>query len=165
MPSGHHSALIRAAQPADVPLLLHFIQQLALAEDFPGPVVVTEVDLQRRLFGAEQLAEAVIVECEQRPVGFAVFYQTFSTTTGKAGLHLDDVYLEPAMQGRGLGKQVFAWLAAEALRRDCARLEWWSLRWNEQANAFYGRIHASVREELQIYRLDRDAMQRLTEHS
>lgn len=161
MPSENGSVLIRAAQPGDVPLLLRFIQQLAEAEGFPGPVAVTEADLLRRLFGAEQLAEAVIVEYEQRPVGFAVFYLTFATTTGKAGLHLDDVYLEPAMQGRGLGRQLFAWLAAEALRRDCARFEWWSLRWNEQANAFYQRLHASARDELQIYRLDRDGMKRV----
>lgn len=154
-------AHIRYATPEDVPLIRQFIHDLAAAEQHPGPVMVTDADLLRRLFGPEKLAEAVIVESQQQSVGFAVFYQTFSTTTGQAGLHLDDVYLNAAVRGQGIGKQVFAWLAAEALRRDCARFEWWSLRWNAEANAFYGRIQASRRDELQIYRLERDGMRRL----
>lgn len=157
----HTAAQIRYATSEDVPLILRFIHELAAAEQFPGPVMVTEADLQRRLFGPEKLAEAIIVELQQRPVGFAVFYLTFATTTGQAGLHLDDVYLDASVRGQGIGKQVFVWLAGEALRRDCARFEWWSLRWNEQANRFYGRIQASLREELQVYRLDRDSMRQL----
>ena len=154
-------AHIRYATPEDVPLIRQFIHDLAAAEQYPEPLAVTEADLQRRLFGPEKLAEAIIVELQQRPVGFAVFYLTFATTTGQAGLHLDDVYLDASVRGQGIGKQVFVWLAGEALRRDCARFEWWSLRWNEQANRFYGRIQASLREELQVYRLDRDSMRQL----
>lgn len=158
MPSERIPAQIRPASPADVPLIRQFIHDLAAAEQHPGPVLVSEADLLRRLFGPEKLADAIIVEWQQQPVGFAVYYFNFSTTTGKPGLHLDDVYLAASVRGQGIGKQVFRWLAAEALRRDCARFEWWSLRWNAEANAFYGRIQASLRDELQIYRLERDGM-------
>lgn len=161
MSSERALAHIRPASPDDVPLIRQFIHDLAASEQHPGPVQVTEADLQRRLFGADKLADAIIVEWQQQPVGFAVYYFNFSTTTGKPGLHLDDVYLAASVRGQGIGKQVFRWLAAEALRRDCARFEWWSLRWNAEANAFYGRIHASLREELQIYRLERDGMLQL----
>jgi GNAT superfamily N-acetyltransferase len=155
------AAHIRAATSADVSLIRQFILDLAEVEQYPGPVAVTEADLHRRLFGPEKLAEALIVEWQQRPIGFAVFYMTFSTTTGKAGLHLEDVYLDASARGQGIGKQVFAWLAAEALRRDCARFEWWSLRWNDEANAFYRHMQASHREELQVFRLDRGGMERI----
>lgn len=161
MPAEQAPAQIRAASSTDVPLIRQFIHDLAVSEQHPGPVQVTEADLQRRLFGPDKLADAIIVEWQQKPVGFAVFYLNFSTTTGKPGLHLDDVYLDACVRGQGIGKQVFRWLAAEALRRDCARFEWWSLRWNAEANAFYGKIHASLREELQIYRLERDGMMQL----
>ena len=161
MPAKQIPAQIRPATVADVSLIYQFIHDLADAEQHPGPVVVTEADLQRRLFGSEKLADAIVVEWQQNPVGFAVYYQTFSTTTGQAGLHLDDVYLDASVRGQGIGRQVFAWLAAEALRRDCARFEWWSLRWNDDANRFYGAIQASLQDELQVYRLDRDGMRRL----
>ena len=161
MPSEHALVHIRPASPGDVPWIRQFIHDLAAAEQHPGSVLVSEADLQRRLFGPEKLADTIIVEWQQKPVGFAVYYLNFSTTTGKPGLHLDDVYLDACARGQGIGKQVFRWLAAEALHRECARFEWWSLRWNAEANAFYGRIQASLRDELQIYRLEREGMLQL----
>lgn len=143
---------IRPATPLDLDLLLRLIHELALAEAFPFEVTVSAESLRQSLFGSKPSAEAVIAECGSEVAGFAVFYETFATTTGRRGLHLDDLFIRPAFQGRGLGRQLLAHVARVASHRQCARFEWWSLKTNAQAIAFYEALGVRPLEELLVFR-------------
>lgn len=143
---------IRPATPSDLELLLQLIHELVLAEQFPFEVTVTVTDLKQSLFGPRPAAEAVIAEYESEVVGFAVFYETFATTTGRRGLHLDDLFIRPSHQGRGLGRQLLSYVARVASSRHCARFEWWSLRTNTRAIEFYKGLGGRPMEELLIFR-------------
>jgi len=143
---------IRPATPSDVELLLRLIHELALAEQFPFDVTANETDLRNSLFGPKPAAEAVIAECGSEVAGFAVFYETFATTTARRGLHLDDLFIRPAFQGKGLGRKLFEHIGHIAHARECARFEWWSLRTNTKAIAFYDALGARPMEELLVFR-------------
>lgn len=151
------------AQPGDAPELLEFIKELAEAESFPDEVTVTEKDLLENLFGADSSAEAVIGYLGDDPVGFAVFYQTFATTTGKRGLHIDDLFVRPQVQSMGFGKQLLGYLANLARERGCGRMEWWVLEWNDQATGFYQSIGARQLGHLEIFRLAGDSLEAVAE--
>jgi len=144
---------ITRARETDTPLILSLIKELAEVEKFPFDVTVTETDLKASLFGEQPAAEVIISYLEKEPVGFAVYYQTFATTTGRPGLHLDDLYVRPQFQGNGFGKRILAHLARLARDRGCARFEWWALEWNEKAIRFYESIGARNMQELRIFRL------------
>ncbi len=144
---------IRRALPGDAALLAELIRELAVAEDFPHPVTVTADDLLASLFGARPAAEALIAEADGAVAGFAVYYETFATTTGKRGLHLDDLFVRPAFQGLGLGKALLAHVAGIALQRGCGRLEWWALASNHDALRFYAAAGAQRRDELVVHRV------------
>ena len=115
---------IAAARIEQTPLILKFIQELAIFEKFPFDVTVTEDDLEKNLFAPKSRAEAIICYMDETPCGFAVFYNTFSTTTGKPGLHLDDLFILPEYQGQGIGKKVLQYLSNIAKEQGCARFEW-----------------------------------------
>ncbi len=153
---------IRQAQASDAELLICFIRELALAEDLPYPVTVTEDDLLENLFGSRPVAEALIGFSSESPACFAVFYETFSTTTGRRGLHLDDLFVRPQYQGSGYGKAMLQYVAAIAESRKCARLEWWTLRTNERALGFFQSVGARRLNELVIHRAENVEIQRLT---
>ncbi len=144
---------IRQAEESDVTLILILIKELAKAEGFPHEVSVTETDLKKNLFGDNPAAEVLLFYLNDEPAGFVVYYQTFSTTTGKTGLHLDDMYIRPNFQGRGIGKKALGTLASIAYKRGCGRFEWWALKWNEKAVGFYENIGARKMSELRIFRL------------
>ena len=144
---------ILVATKEDAELILHFIKKLAIAEEFPFEVSVTKEDLENNLFTSSN-AEAVILYVDKEPCGFAVFYYTFSTTTGKRGLHLDDLYIEPDHQGKGLGKKVMDYLSQLAISKKCARFEWWALKTNDSAIKFYNNIGAKSLDELTVFRLE-----------
>ena len=150
---------IMQASPADVPLLLEFIQELAEQEEFPDELTVTEQDLRENLFGADPAAGAVIGYVQGDPVSFAVFYPTFSTSTGKRGLHLDDLFVRPRARGMGIGKKMLGYLANLARERGCARFEWWALEWNERAIAFYEGVGARNLGHLRVFRLSDDSLE------
>ena len=145
---------IRPAKKDDAELILRYIKELVEAEKFPFDVSVTKADIETNLFGAAPVAEALIIQQGPGPCGFAVFYHTFSTTTGRRGLHLDDLYIEPKAQGQGLGKKVFSYLARLALDRDCARFEWWAVKTNVDAIRLYRNMGAKDLDEISIFRLD-----------
>lgn len=147
---------IRHVTIDDVPLLLHLIRELAAVEDYPHPLTVSEDDLRASLFGPHPAAEAVLGEVAGEAAAFAVFYESFATTTGRRGLHLDDLLVRPRYQGAGYGKAMLAHVAALAVERRCARFEWWSLRSNEAAHRFYAGIGARQMEELVVHRLQGD---------
>lgn len=153
--------LIRPAEPGDVEVLHRFIVELAEAEQFPGPVTARPQQLAEALFGRSPVAEAVVATIDGQPAGFALFYLTYSTVLGRAGMHLEDLYVRPGYRGSGLGRTLLGHLAALALRRGCARLEWWVLHTNESALRFYRRLHARNLDEIAVLRLDGDLLHNL----
>ncbi len=154
---------IARAIETDTPLILSLIKELSEVEKFPFDITVTEADLKTSLFGEHPAAEVIIGYLEEEPVGFALYYQTFATTTGRPGLHLDDLYVRPQFQGSGIGKKILGHLATLARDRGCARFEWWALEWNEKAIGFYESIGARNMQELRIFRLGQQDIQRVSD--
>ena len=155
------SLTIRLATRTDVPLILRFIRGLAEYERLPDAVVATEALLAEQLFGSHPGAEVLIAEWDGAPAGFALFCQNFSTFLGRRGLWLEDLYVEPAHRGQGIGKALLARLAATAIERDCGRLEWSVLDWNSDAIGFYRSLGAFAMDEWTTYRVIGDALVQL----
>lgn len=152
---------LRLATRADVPLILHFIRGLAEYERLPHAVVATEALLAEQLFGAQPGAEVLIAEWDGAPAGFALFCHNFSTFLGRRGLWLEDLFVEPACRGRGIGKALLARLAAIAVERGCGRLEWSVLDWNVDAIGFYHSLGAVAMDEWTTFRVTGDALVQL----
>ena len=152
---------IRPAMPADVPVILRFVHELAVFEREPEAVRATEAMLAAALFGDRPAAEAVLAEMAGEPVGFALFFHNFSTWEGRRGLYLEDLYVTPAARGQGAGAALLRHLAALAVARDCARFEWSVLDWNEDAIAFYRAMGATGQDEWTVQRVSGAALQRL----
>jgi GNAT superfamily N-acetyltransferase len=153
---------IRPATPADVPLILGFIRELAEYERAPHAVVATEDLLHQHLFGAG-LGRGPIAECLMGlvngvPEGFAVFFHNFSTWTGRPGVYLEDLFVRPSARGVGLGKALFAAVGAIAKARGCARYEWSVLDWNTPAIEFYTHFGASPMSEWTVHRMTEPAI-------
>lgn len=144
--------VIRRATVSDVPLVLEFIQKLAEYEKLLHEVVATEEILYQSLF-VEKKAEVVIGEENRQPVGFALFFHNFSTFVGRKGLYLEDLFVLPEKRGLGYGKALIKHLAALAVERNCGRMEWVCLDWNEPSIKFYKSIGAVPMEDWTIYRL------------
>jgi GNAT superfamily N-acetyltransferase len=152
---------LRAAAPADVPVILNFIRELAVYERAPDAVKMTEAQLHDALFGEKPRAEALLVEIAGAPQGFAAWYESFNTWTGRPGLYLEDLYVTPAARGQGAGKLIFQHLAGIAVKRGYARMEWSVLDWNEPAIKFYKSRGAEALDEWTKYRLTGEALQAL----
>lgn len=135
-------ATLRLAGPGDVPIILGFIQALAAFEHLSHEVEATEEDLSRSLFGSPVRAEALIAEIGGVPVGFALWFYNFSTFRGRHGLFVEDVYIDPAHRGSGIGRQIFRFLARHAISQGCARMDWDVLNWNVKAVQFYRSLGA-----------------------
>lgn len=155
------SLVIRPAVEDDVPLVLALIKELAEYERMSDQVVATEADVRLALFGVTRCAEAVIAALGETPVGFALFFHSFSTFLAKPGLHLEDLYVKPAFRGRGFGRRLLAHLARVACERGCGRFEWAVLDWNDLAIRSYRRVGAVPMDEWTVYRLTGPALDRL----
>ena len=153
--------VIRTAAEDDVPLVLALIKELAEYERMADQVVATEADVHRSLFGAIPHAEAVIATLGETPVGFALFFHSFSTFLAKPGLYLEDLYVKEEFRGRGFGRQLLVHLARIATSRGCSRFEWSVLDWNDVAIRSYRRAGAVPLDEWTVYRLTGDALDRL----
>lgn len=149
---------IRPATPADVPLILRLVRELAEFEREPDAVKATEPMLEAALFGERPAAEAVIAEVDGTPMGFALFFQNFSTWTGRPGIYLEDLYVTPAARGVGVGTALLRHLAGIALTRGCGRFEWAVLDWNEPAIQFYRAMGAVGMDEWRVQRVAGDAL-------
>jgi GNAT superfamily N-acetyltransferase len=149
---------IRDAVPADVPVIAELIRQLARFEKLEDEVVLTDERLGAGLFGARPYAEALMAEVDGDPVGFALFFHTFSTFLAMPGLYLEDLFVLPDHRGRGVGRALLAHLARLALERGCGRLEWAVLDWNREAIRFYERLGARPNSEWSVYRLAGEAL-------
>lgn len=152
---------IRPAAPGDVPDLLRLIRELAEYEKLADMAVGTPAMLHEALFGARPAAEAMVAERGGRAVGFALYFTTFSTFLCKPGLYLEDLFVEPAHRGAGIGKALLARLAKLAAERGCGRLEWRVLDWNEPSIRFYESLGASLMKEWVLVRMTRPEFERL----
>jgi GNAT superfamily N-acetyltransferase len=152
---------IRPAEPADVPVVAELIRQLARFEKLEKAVVLTEELLQAGLFGSRPYAEAVLAEEDGEPIGFALFFHTFSTFLARAGLYLEDLFVLPEHRDRGVGRALLSHLAQLAIERGCGRMEWAVLNWNKEAIRFYERLGAHPNSEWTVYRLTGEALQTL----
>jgi GNAT superfamily N-acetyltransferase len=155
---------IRLAERNDVPTILALIRELAEYERAPNEVVATENQLREVLFGSHPAAEVLLGEEAGEPVCFALFFHNFSTWMGRRGLYLEDLFVRPAMRGKGYGKALLVRLAQIAKERDCGRMEWAVLDWNEPAIQFYRKLGATPNEEWTIFRLTREGIVGLAEN-
>jgi GNAT superfamily N-acetyltransferase len=147
------SHTLRPATPADLPSIVGLITELALFEKLEHLVVVTPESLRPHLFGPRPVAEAVVGEVGGSVVAFALFFTNFSTFLGQPGLYLEDLYVQPAHRGTGLGKALLQHLGALAVARGCGRFEWSVLDWNQRAIDFYEKMGAAVMPDWRICRL------------
>lgn len=144
----------RPAVPVDLPLIAVLIRELAEYEKLSDKVRFDEAGLWLNLFGPKPAAEALIGELDGEPQGFALFFTTFSTFEGRPGLWLEDLFVRERARGRGLGKALLRAVAAEAVRRGCARLEWAVLDWNTPAVGFYRKLGAQPMDGWTTMRVD-----------
>jgi len=155
------TVVVRSAAVGDVPVLLALIRALAEFEKLSHQVVATEATLKASMFGSRQYAEALIAEVDGAPVGFALFFHSFSTFLGEPGLYLEDLFVRPEARSHGIGLQLMSELARVALGRGCRRFEWSVLDWNERALSFYRRLGAEPMAEWTVQRLTGAALERL----
>ena len=156
---------VRPAVPEDIPTILRFIRELAAYEREPDAVVATEAGLLRDGWQEPVRFKSLIAEYEGEPVGFALYFWTYSTWVGHHGIRLEDLYVTPAMRKRGIGKALLQRLAQIAVDEGCTRLEWDVLDWNTPAIAVYERLGAKIMTEWRIMRLSDDALKALAESS
>ena len=161
-------ASIRFAEPRDVEAIVGLIRELAEFERLGHLVKATPEALHRHLFGARPVVEALVADppddaaaAATGPVGFALFFTNFSTFLAQPGLYLEDLYVQPAHRGRGVGRALLERLAALAVERGCGRFEWSVLDWNAGAIRFYERMGATVMPEWRICRVTGAALERL----
>ena len=152
------SVSIHLATIDDCATLLSLVRGLAEYERLSHAVIATEESFERHLFGTEKAAEAIIAVDDQTPVGFALFFTTFSTFLGKPGIYLEDLFVQPDARGKGIGGLLLKHVAKLAVDRDCGRLEWSVLNWNEPAIRFYEAQGAKPLDEWTLYRLTGDAL-------
>lgn len=144
---------LRFAVPEDVPIILDLIQGLAEFEKLAEHCVATEELLQAHLFGDRRYAEVVIAQRQDEPIGFALFFHTFSTFLARPGIYLEDLFVKPEWRGRGVGRALLQRLARLAVDRGCGRLEWAVLDWNNGAIRFYSRLGAEPLDDWTTFRL------------
>jgi GNAT superfamily N-acetyltransferase len=154
---------IRKAGKEDVQEILDFIKKLAVYERLSHEVVATVADLERYLFGDEKVAEVVIGYEGEQPVGFALFFHNFSTFLGKPGIYLEDLFVLEEHRGKGYGTRLLANLAAIAMERNCGRLEWAVLDWNEPSIEFYKSLGATMMNEWLVNRMTGESLVNLAE--
>jgi GNAT superfamily N-acetyltransferase len=152
---------VEPATERDVPLILGLIKGLAEYERLAHEVVATEETLRESLFGARRTAEVLLGHAGDEPAGFAVYFHNYSTFLGRAGIYLEDLFVVPKWRRRGLGTQLLRYIARVAVERNCGRLEWAVLDWNEPAIAFYKKLRARAMDEWTVYRVTGDALQKL----
>lgn len=152
---------IRPATPADVPLILEFIRELAEYERDPQAALATAADLLRDGFGPEPKFRVDIAEWSGEPAGFALYFWNYSTWQGKPGLYLEDLFVRPRFRGKGIGKALLVHLARVAVKNNCGRLVWQVLDWNTPAIEFYESLGAQTMKEWLTMRVTGEALVRL----
>lgn len=154
---------ISIATEADLPLVLDFIRGLAEYERLAHEVVATEEKLRATLFGPRPYAECVIARWDGAPAGFALFFHNYSTFLAQPGIYLEDLFVKPEMRGKGIGRSLLRHLARLTQERNCGRLEWSVLDWNESAIGFYKSLGAVPLDDWTIFRMRGEALAKLAE--
>jgi len=149
---------IRSAVPADAALIVRFIAALAEYEKLSHEAVATEADIARDLFGPQPKVFCEIAEQDGRPVGFALWFYTYSTFQGRHGIWLEDLFVDPEARGLGIGKALLVNLAQRCVRENLGRFEWWVLDWNTPSIDFYISQGGVMQDEWTKVRIDGDAL-------
>ena len=157
------SLRIAPAHEGEAPTVLAFIRKLAEYEKLADEVLATEECLRIWLFGPHSVAEVILAYLDEVPVGFAIFFPNFSTFLGRPGLYLEDLFVEPAYRGAGIGRAILAYLATLTQERGYGRLEWAVLNWNQPAIDFYKGLGAVPMNDWTTFRLAGDALVRAGE--
>ena len=152
---------IESATDAHLPIVLQFITELADYEKLTHLLTVTEDGLRQALCGPRPAAEAIIAYAGDEPVGFALFFQNFSTFLGRPGLYLEDLFVRPQWRGKGAGAKLLKHLASIAVDRNYGRMEWAVLDWNTTAIDFYRRLGATLLDDWTLCRVTGQALQKL----
>ncbi len=152
----------RCAERSDVSKILYFIKKLAEYEEMLNEVVATEELLEKWIFD-EKKAEVIFPVLDGKEIGFALFFHNFSTFLGRAGIYLEDLFIEPEYRGRGYGKATLKKLARIAVERGCGRLEWWCLDWNTPSIDFYKSLGAVPMDDWTVYRITGETLKKLAQ--
>jgi GNAT superfamily N-acetyltransferase len=153
--------VIRSATEQDVPVILDLIRQLADYERLSDKVIANEQSIRDTLFGERPGAEVLLASLDGEIAGFAVFFTNYSTFLAKPGLYLEDLFVKPHARGKGIGKALLARLAGIALERDCGRIDWSVLDWNEPSLRFYEALGAVPLTDWTTYRLTGESLAKL----
>ncbi len=156
-----NATAVRAARPGDEATILRLIRALADYEKLTHLVEATEADISRDLFGPSPRVFCEIAESDGQPVGFALWYYTYSTFLGKHGIWLEDLFIDPNSRGNGAGRALMVHLAKKCVHENLGRFEWWVLDWNEPSIEFYKSLGAVMQDEWTVCRVDADALERL----
>lgn len=162
MPTAHADLTIREATPDDLPIIRRMIHGLAEYERLADQCQATEEKLRGTLFGERRYAECVIARNGTEAVGFALFFHNYSTFQASPGIYLEDLFVLPEHRGLGVGRELLRHLARLAVTRDCARLEWAVLDWNEPAIGFYESLGAQPLNDWTVFRVTGEALQQLS---
>jgi len=152
---------IRPATPAEVPAILGFIKKLAEYERLSHEVVASEELLHETLFGPRRTAEVAIAYFDEEPVGFVLFFHNYSTFLGRPGIYIEDLFVDEACRRRGVGTALLHYVARLAKERDCGRLEWSVLDWNDPAINFYKKLGAVPMSDWTVFRVSGGALKQL----
>ncbi len=154
---------IRKAEEKDLSNILQLIKELAEYEKLSSEVVATEEILNQSLFGERPYAEILLAEYDGELAGQALFFHNFSTFIGRPGIYLEDLYVRPHLRGKGIGKNLLLALVRLAKERNCGRVEWAVLDWNEPSIKFYKSLGAAPMEEWTVFRLTEDKIAKLND--
>jgi GNAT superfamily N-acetyltransferase len=152
---------IRPAERSDAALILSFVRKLAEYERLVHEVEASEADIVRDLFGSNTRVFCDIALWDGAPAGFALWFYNYSTFRGRHGLYLEDLFVEPAHRGRGIGKALLTRLARRCRAEGLSRLEWWVLDWNRPSIEFYKSLGAVPMDDWTVFRLTGDALKKL----
>jgi GNAT superfamily N-acetyltransferase len=159
------NSIITPATPSDIPVILDFIRELAEYEHLSHTVTATENNLRQHLFGPSPAAEVLLAKIHDKPVGFALYFTTFSTFLARPGIWLEDLFVLPEFRHQGIGRALLKAVASIAIKRNCGRLEWSVLDWNQPAIQLYKKLGAIPMNDWTTQRLTGDALSRLAGES
>ncbi|WP_300386250.1 GNAT family N-acetyltransferase [Clostridium sp.] len=151
---------IRETLIDDSKLIMDLIIEMGEYEKLSHEVIATEESIRESIFIKER-AKALIIESDNKPIGYIIYFFNYSTFNGAAGLYIEDLYIQEGNRGKGIGKEAFKILAQIAIKEDCKRMEWTCLNWNEPSRAFYKKLGAELMDEWTVHRLTEDNIKKL----
>ena len=159
--AGGSNIVLRFATPDDTRLILEFVHKLAKYEKLGHEVLATEELIGDALFGQQPVAEVVLAYHGDTPAGFVLFFRNFSSYLGRPGIHIEDLFVEPEMRGRGIAKRILGFISQLAIQRGCGRIEWGVLDWDDPAVRLYRKAGAEALSEWSLYRISGEALENL----